>query len=382
MILRQFLHTEPVAASYLFGCGGKSAGAVVDPVGDVAPYLAAAEASGMRILYVIDTHVHADHVSTGRALAEAAGAEYVLFAGADAAFPFRGVRDGEVLELGNVAVEVLHTPGHTPEHVSLLVTDRTRSTDPWFVLTGHTLMVGDLGRTELATSAEEGARALFRSAQALKALPDHLEVLPGAYSGSVCGRSLSGKPFSTIGFERRHNRAFRIEDEAEFVRDDARRHPAGAARGRPHPGDQRRAGAARRMTSQTAFAGERVEELAHGIRENLGQFLHQLLQVLLVGFAIGMMRTVVPALAESEFGVARGSFLLLTAFVVAFGVVKGVLNFVAGRLSERDRTQEGPAARLDRRAADPGDDLACAQLGLDRRRHRAARASTRGSAGR
>ena len=122
-----------------------------------------------------------------------------------------------MLELGNVAVEVLHTPGHTPEHISLLVTDRTRSAEPWFVLTGHTLMVGDLGRTELATSAEEGARALFRSAQVLKAAARPLEVLPGAYSGSVCGRSLSGKPFSTIGFERRHNRAFRIEDEAEFV---------------------------------------------------------------------------------------------------------------------------------------------------------------------
>jgi glyoxylase-like metal-dependent hydrolase (beta-lactamase superfamily II) len=172
----------------------------------------------MQILYVIDTHVHADHLSAGRALADAAGAEYVLFAGADAAFPFRGVRDGEVLELGNVSAEVLHTPGHTPEHISLLVTDRTRSPDPWFVLTGHTLMVGDLGRTELATSAEEGARALFQSSQILKALPDHIEVLPGAYSGSVCGRGLSGKPSSTIGFERRHNRAFRIEDEAEFVR--------------------------------------------------------------------------------------------------------------------------------------------------------------------
>ena len=148
----------------------------------------------MRIRYVIDTHVHADHVSAGRALAEAAGAEYVLFAQAPVNFPFRGVRDGEVLELGNVAIEVLHTPGHTPEHISLLVTDRTRADEPWFVLTGHTLMVGDLGRTELATSAEEGARALFRSVQRLKVLPDYLEILPGAYSGSVCGRSLSGKP--------------------------------------------------------------------------------------------------------------------------------------------------------------------------------------------
>ncbi|EKD61235.1 MAG: hypothetical protein ACD_54C00335G0002 [uncultured bacterium] len=217
MILRQFLHTDPVAASYLLGCGGKSAGAVVDPVGDIAPYLAAAEATGMRILYVIDTHLHADHISTGRVLAEAAGAQYVLHAGAAASYAFKGVQDGDVLELGNVAIRVMHTPGHTPEHISLVVTDRTRSDDPWFILTGHTLMVGDLGRTELATSAEAGARDLFQSVQTLKALPDWLEVLPGAYSGSVCGRSLSGKPTSTIGFEKRHNRAFRVEDEAEFV---------------------------------------------------------------------------------------------------------------------------------------------------------------------
>ena len=157
MILRQFLHVDPVAASYLFGCGGKASAAVVDPLGDVAPYLRAAEATGMRIRYVVDTHLHADHLSAGRTLAEEAGAEYVLFAKANATFPFRGVLDGDVLELGNVSIKVLHTPGHTPEHISLLVTDHTRSDEPWFVLTGHTLMVGDLGRTELATSAEDGA---------------------------------------------------------------------------------------------------------------------------------------------------------------------------------------------------------------------------------
>lgn len=218
MILRQFLHGDPVAASYLFGCGGHSAGAVVDPLGDVTPYLETADATGLRIRYVIDTHVHADHVSAARELATAAGAEYVLFAGTDVNFEFTGVRDGDLLELGNVVIRVLHTPGHTPEHISLLVTDRTRSPEPWFVLTGHTLMVGDLGRTELASTVEDGARALFRSAQTFKALPDHLEVLPGAYSGSVCGRTLSGKPVSTIGFERRSNKALMIDDEAEFVR--------------------------------------------------------------------------------------------------------------------------------------------------------------------
>jgi len=218
MIFRQFLHVDPVAASYLFGCGGKASAAVVDPLGDVSPYLRAAEATGMRIRYVVDTHLHADHLSAGRTLADEAEAEYVLFADANATFPFRGVRDGDVLELGNVSIKVLHTPGHTPEHISLLVTDHTRSDEPWFVFTGHTLMVGDLGRTELATSAEDGARALFESIQKLKSLPDYLEVLPGAYSGSVCGRSLSGKPTSTIGFEKRHNKAFRIDDEDTFLR--------------------------------------------------------------------------------------------------------------------------------------------------------------------
>jgi glyoxylase-like metal-dependent hydrolase (beta-lactamase superfamily II) len=218
MILRQFLHNDPVGISYLFGCGGKATAAVVDPVGDIEPYLHAAENAGMRIHFVIDTHVHADHISSGRALADAAGAAYVLSAEAAVSFPFKGVRDGQILPLGNVSAAVLHTPGHTPEHICIVVTDRTRADEPWFVLTGHTLMVGDLGRTELASSAEEGARQLFRSARSLKCLPDYIGVMPGAYAGSVCGRRLSGKPTSTIGFEKRHNQAFMMEDEAEFVR--------------------------------------------------------------------------------------------------------------------------------------------------------------------
>ena len=218
MILRQYLRTEPVvAASYLFGCGGKGVCAVVDPVEEPEVYAATAAVTGMAIRYVIDTHVHADHVSTGRELAEAAGAAYVLFRDAGARFPFHGVAEGDLLDLGNVSARVLHTPGHTPEHISLLVTDRTRADEPWFVLSGHTLMVGDMGRTELASSAEKGARALFRSAQRLRELPDHVEVLPGAFSGSVCGRGLSGKATSTIGFERRYNRAFGVLAEGAFV---------------------------------------------------------------------------------------------------------------------------------------------------------------------
>jgi glyoxylase-like metal-dependent hydrolase (beta-lactamase superfamily II) len=216
MIFRQFLHTSPIGASYLFGCGGQGQCVVVDPVEDIAAYEQASRETGMRIVYVIDTHVHADHLSGATALAEATGATYLVHESVDAPDGC-SVSDGQEIAVGNVVMRVLHTPGHTPEHVSLLVTDRTRGTVPWFVLTGHTLMVGDMGRTELATSAETGARALFETAARLRALPDHVEVWPGAFAGSVCGRRLSGKPMSTIGFERRFNRAFATEDLEAFV---------------------------------------------------------------------------------------------------------------------------------------------------------------------
>jgi hydroxyacylglutathione hydrolase len=218
MIVRQFLHTDPViAASYVFGCGSKRSACVVDPVESAEFYRDAAAGLGMEIRFVIDTHAHADHVSTGRALAQAVSAPYVLHLATDAAFDFQPVRDGDRLELGNTVAEVLHLPGHTPEHIGLLVSDRVRTGEPWFVVTGHTLMVGDMGRTELASSAEEGAAALFESAVRLRRLPDYIEILPGAFSGSVCGRGLSGKTTSTIGFERRFNRSFSVHDRAAFI---------------------------------------------------------------------------------------------------------------------------------------------------------------------
>jgi glyoxylase-like metal-dependent hydrolase (beta-lactamase superfamily II) len=219
MILRQYLHTDPVVGiSYLLGCAGHAVAAVVDPMDEPQFYLDAAAELGLRVHYVIDTHVHADHLSTGRELAAAAGAKYVLHASAKTGFPYHAVHDGDILTLGNVTAWVLHVPGHTPEHLALAVMDRTRAPEPWFLFTGHTLMVGDMGRTELASTVEEGARQLFRSAERLRMLPDYMEVLPGAFGDSVCGRGLSGKPTSTIGFERRYNRAFSLTDEESFVR--------------------------------------------------------------------------------------------------------------------------------------------------------------------
>lgn len=217
MILRQFLHRDPVAISYLLGCVGHGAGAVVDPLFPITPYLAASETERTPIRFVIDTHLHADHVSAGRALAEAAGAAYVLHESAETGFAFQPARNGESIVLGNVVLKMLHTPGHTPEHVSVLVSDRTRAQEPWALLSGHTLMVGDVGRTELVSDAAAGARMLFDTLSRLRALPDHLEIMPGAFAGSVCGRGLSGKPFSTIGFERRFNQAFSITDAVAFV---------------------------------------------------------------------------------------------------------------------------------------------------------------------
>ena len=217
MYFKQMLDERCGCASYLVASRQTGEAAVIDPAITTEQYEILLAERGFRLTYVIDTHVHADHLSTGRDLAGAANAPYVLHESVSAAFPFHAVRDGDRLELGHTLIEIMHLPGHTPEHIGLLVTDRARAPEPWFVITGHTLMVGDMGRTELASTAKDGALALFDTAQRLRALPDHVEVLPGAFSGSVCGRGLSGKPTSTIGFERRFNKAFALEERDAFV---------------------------------------------------------------------------------------------------------------------------------------------------------------------
>jgi glyoxylase-like metal-dependent hydrolase (beta-lactamase superfamily II) len=202
----------------LFGCGSLGKCAVVDAhEEDIDTYLAFAASKGMRITHVLDTHVHADHRSGGAALAQKVGAAYYLHGSADVSVPFEPMRDGQELELGNTRIRVLHTPGHTPESVCLVVTDLRRGTDPWFVLTGDTLFVGAVGRPDLPGRAREDAAELYDSIhQKLLTLPNELEVFPGHFAGSACGAGMSGKPSSTIAFEKRNNPLL-AKSRADFV---------------------------------------------------------------------------------------------------------------------------------------------------------------------
>lgn len=216
MIFRPFYYFDLGCAAYLFGCGSLGRCAVVDSrADDVESYLAFAEQNGMRITHVLDTHVHADHRSGGADLARRAGAVYGVHESADLVVPFTPLRDGEEIELGNTRVEVLHTPGHSPESVCLLVTDLKRGPDPWFLLTGDTLFVGAVGRPDLPGRARENAADLHASLhERILTLPGELEIYPGHFSGSVCGTGLSGKPTSTLAFERRWNRMLSLERQA------------------------------------------------------------------------------------------------------------------------------------------------------------------------
>jgi glyoxylase-like metal-dependent hydrolase (beta-lactamase superfamily II) len=223
MFFRQLLHDETACASYLFGCKTHSQFAVVDPHLDLVDhYIALAADQGIPIVAVFDTHVQADHVSGLPELAARTGATAYLPQGAGVEFAHEALADGEIVKLGNTDVQAIATPGHALAHDAYLVTDHTRAEEPWFVLTGDALLVGDAGRPDLHAHGEqpveEMARTLYRSlTEKLLTLPDHLLLYPSHYSGSVCGRGLSANPASSIGFERRHNRALQLGSEDAFV---------------------------------------------------------------------------------------------------------------------------------------------------------------------
>ena len=223
MYFRQLLNDESACASYLLGCKTHSKFAVVDPhVELVNEYIALAEAQGMPIVAVLDTHIQADHVSGLPELVRRTGASAYLPEGAGVDFDHHALADAEVVELGNTIVEAIATPGHAGAHHAYLVTDRTRGEDPWLVLSGDALLVGDAGRPDLhahgGRTVEEMARLLYRSlTERLLTLPDDLLLYPSHYSGSVCGRGLSANPASSIGFERRHNPMLQLDSEDAFV---------------------------------------------------------------------------------------------------------------------------------------------------------------------
>ncbi len=233
-MLLQRLHDPKLAqASYLIGCASAREAIVIDPTRDAEQYLAAAAGLGLRIRHVTETHIHADFVSGSRELVERTGAALYLSdeGGDDWRYdygPAAGatlLHEGDEISVGSVRLRALHTPGHTPEHLTFLVTDGASATEPIAAVTGDFVFVGDVGRPDLleraarvAGTMEAAARQLFRSLQRFAALPDYLQIWPGHGAGSACGKALGAVPQSTLGYERRFNWAFAVRDEDEFVR--------------------------------------------------------------------------------------------------------------------------------------------------------------------
>ena len=242
MILKQFRYEPLAQASYLIGCPRSKEAVVVDPIDDfgVDEYVLEAADLGLAIVGVLETQLHADYVSCARELAEMNGVPHYLHEVATglAKYEFAPFKDGQTWEIGGVRIQAIHTPGHTPEHTAFVVTDTVRSEEPWCVLTGDSLFVGDVGRPDLligeadldVMDEETRAATLYRSVtEKLFSLPDHVEVYPNHYGGSTCGGvNMSGKPGSTIAFEKRFNLAMRqpnAEEFGKFVKETARPFP-------------------------------------------------------------------------------------------------------------------------------------------------------------
>ena len=221
MYFKQFYLACLAHASYLIGSEGEAV--VVDPQRDVDQYVAEAEAQGLKIKYVIETHLHADFVSGHRELAERTGAEIVIGAKAEATFPHRGVRDGDEITIGKIVLRIMETPGHTPESICLAITDPGVSDQPQKVLTGDTLFIGDVGRPDLAGGKGYTPRMMAEMMydtlhDKLMKLPDEVEVYPAHGAGSMCGRNMSNETSSTIGEQKKTNYALKPMAKADFVR--------------------------------------------------------------------------------------------------------------------------------------------------------------------
>ena len=221
MLFAQILNDDLGCASYLVGCEVAGEVVVVDPHLAIEPILAEAERLDVRIVRTIETHTHADHVSGHGRLAVDHGVPVTIHAAAGAAYPHDSMADGDEIEVGNVVLRCIHTPGHRPEHCCLAVVDRTRADEPWLVLTGDSLFVGDTARPDLAVGATDGAEGLFHSLQRLLELPDGVEVFPGHVAGSLCGTSMSSRASTTIGFERRFNPMLALSDVGAFIAESA-----------------------------------------------------------------------------------------------------------------------------------------------------------------
>jgi hydroxyacylglutathione hydrolase len=219
MIFRQVTHDDLGCASYLVGDESAGVAAVVDPKFDIDEYLALARYFGVSIEHILETHNHADHVSGHGRLAAATGATIHIHSAADVAYDHEPLEDGDVVDLGSVRIRALHTPGHRPEHTAFALVDADRAEEPWAILTGDTLFVGDVARPDLAIDRDEGARGIFRSLQRrLLILPGETEVWPGHLGGSLCGGpGMDMKICSTIAFERAHNDVLSIGDEDRFT---------------------------------------------------------------------------------------------------------------------------------------------------------------------
>jgi hydroxyacylglutathione hydrolase len=217
VIFTQFVDDALGCASYLVGDEGSGAAVVVDPAFAIEQYLDEADRRGVRLTRVVETHTHADHVSGHGRLALEHGLPVSVHPAAEAEYSHDAMDDGSEIELGEVVLRCLHTPGHRPEHCCLSVTDRSRGDEPWLVLTGDSLFVGDAARPDLAVEAREGAEGMFHSLRRLVELGDGVEVYPGHVAGSLCGKAMSSKASTTIGFERRFNEALQRDDLADFV---------------------------------------------------------------------------------------------------------------------------------------------------------------------